>query len=72
MDHGLEEALNKSKSVIPTNAEIQKNQRTGFPLVKGMTAYSISKSFVTRRQAADSAMARQGEVDKVTDDFEME
>ena len=35
-------------------------------------AYSISKSFVTRRRAADSAIARQGEVDKVTDDLEME
>ncbi|GHU26899.1 hypothetical protein AGMMS50256_05330 [Betaproteobacteria bacterium] len=35
-------------------------------------AYSISKSFVTRRRAADSAVARQGEVDKVTDDLEME
>ena len=33
---------------------------------------SISKSFVTRRRAADSAVARQGEVDKVTDGLEME
>jgi len=33
---------------------------------------SIYKSFVTRRRAADSAVARQGEVDKVTDDLEME
>ena len=36
------------------------------------TPYSIYKSLVTRRRAADSAVARQGEVDKVTDDLEME
>ena len=35
-------------------------------------SYSISKSFVTRRRAADIALARQGEGDKVTDDLEME
>ena len=35
-------------------------------------AYSISKSKRTRRRAADSAHARQGEADKVIFDLEME
>jgi hypothetical protein len=35
--------------------------------------YSISRSYVARRQAADYVLVpRQGEVDKVTDDLEME
>ena len=37
-----------------------------------LTAYSISKSFVMRRRAADRAIARQGEVSSVTEDLEME
>jgi hypothetical protein len=36
------------------------------------TCHSISKSFVPRRRAVDSAVARQGEVDKGTGDLEME
>ena len=36
------------------------------------TAYSISKSIVSRRRAADSAVARQGEGNNDTIDLEME
>ncbi len=36
------------------------------------TGNSIFKSFVTRSGSADSAVARQGERDKVTDDLELE
>jgi hypothetical protein len=38
----------------------------------GETYYSISKLFVPRRRAEDSAGARRGEVDKGTDNLEME
>ena len=38
----------------------------------GYTNYSIFKSFVTRSEAEDSAVARRGERDKVTDGLELE
>ena len=37
-----------------------------------MSPYSIFKSFVTRSLAEDSAIARRGEGDNVTDDLELE
>ena len=37
-----------------------------------LDSYSISKSIVSRRRAADSAVARQGEGNNDTIDFEME
>jgi len=42
------------------------------PAHEAIQPNSISKSIVTRRRAEDSAVARQGEVDKVTVDLEME
>ena len=44
----------------------------GLELKLEWVGYSIFKSFVTRSEAEDSAVARRGERDKVTDGLELE
>ena len=47
-------------------------QRQSFRFELDFLAYSISKSIVSRRRTADSAIARQGEGNNDTIDLEME
>ena len=42
------------------------------PILSPGASNSVYKSLVTRRRAVDSTNVRQGKVDKVTDDLEME